>query len=139
MTLLEEIMQRCSDELRASRDSDAIAAALSFGRTRVVSRLGGIGAIMEALGPANGAQVLDVLDALKASNAALKWGWVLLERGELDFGSPATRSMIDGLRDAGAMTEAVASALKALAEQPDPVAEIDVRRAIWADNGEYLA
>ncbi len=137
--LLQEIQAKCSPALLASRDSEAIAAAVSVGRVRIVRRLGGIGTIMEALGPAAGAAVLDQLDALKAGNSALKWGWLLLERGELDFGSAATRAMIDGLVTAGAMPGNVGAAIKALAEQPDPVDELDVRRAIWADNGDYLA
>lgn len=27
----------------------------------------------------------------------------------------------------------------ALASRPDPVSELDVRRAVWADDGSYLA
>jgi len=44
MTLLDEIKAKCSPELLATRDADAIAAAVSVGRTRIVPRLGGIGA-----------------------------------------------------------------------------------------------
>ena len=35
MTLLDEIQQKCSAELIASRDFDAIAAAVSVGRTKL--------------------------------------------------------------------------------------------------------
>ena len=139
MTLLEEIKTKCSPELLASQDADAIAAVVNVGRTRIVPRLGGIGAVMETLGAVDGPLVLDALDSLKATLPAVRWGWVLLERGELDFGSTVTRQMIDGLVMGGVMTEAQGLAIKALAEQPDPVTEFDVRRAIWADDGSYLA
>lgn len=139
MTLLEEIKTKCSAELLASQDADAIAAAVNVGRTRIVPRLGGIGAVMETLGSVDGPLVLDALDSLKATLPAVRWGWVLLERGELDFGSTVTRQMIDGLVMGGVMTEDQGLSIKALAEQPDPVSEFDVRRAIWADDGSYLA
>lgn len=139
MTLLDEIKAKCSPELLASRDSDAIAALVSVGRTSIVPSLGGIGAVMETLGAVDGPVVLDALDSLKATLPAVKWGWVLLERGELDFGSVVTRQLIDGLVMGGVMTEAQGLAIKSLAEQPDPVSEFDVRKAIWADDGEYLA
>ena len=139
MTLISEIKAKCSPELLASRDADAIAAAVNVGRTRVAPRLGGIGAVMETLGAVDGPLVLDALDAIKGTVLAVKWGWVLLERGELDFGSTVTRQLIDGLVMGGVMTEAQGLAIKALAEQPDPVTEFDVRRAIWADDGSYLA
>ena len=139
MTLLEEIKTKCSPELLASQDADAIAAVVNVGRTRVAPRLGGIGAVMETLGAVDGPLVLDALDSLKATLPAVRWGWVLLERGELDFGSTVARQMIDGLVMGGVMTEAQGLAIKALAEQPDPVTEFDVRRAIWADDGSYLA
>ena len=139
MTLLEEIKTKCSAELLASQDADAIAEAVNVGRTRIAPRLGGIGAVMETLGAVDGPLVLDALDSLKATLPAVRWGWVLLERGELDFGSTVTRQLIDGLVMGGVMTEAQGLAIKALAEQPDPVSEFDVRRAIWADDGSYLA
>ena len=139
MTLMDEIKAKCSAELLAGQDADAIAAAVNVGRTRIAPRLGGIGAVMETLGAVDGPLVLDALDSLKATLPAVRWGWVLLERGELDFGSTVTRQMIDGLVMGGVMTEAQGLAIKALAEQPDPVTEFDVRRPIWADDGSYLA
>lgn len=120
-------------------DTQAIAAALSVGRTRVTTRLGGVGVVLEALGPEEGAAVLDTLDALKATSSPVKWAWVLINRGELDFGSPATRGMIQQLQLGGALTVSQAATLLALAEVPDPVDEMDVRRAIYADDGSLLA
>lgn len=111
-------------------NTSALAFMLSQGRMRVVQRLGGVGMVMEALGPEVGAQVLDGLDALKATNNAVEWAWVLINRGELDFGSSATRAMITALLD-----EPVRSALLAIAEEPVQVSEFEVRCAIYNDDG----
>lgn len=116
-------------------DSQAIAAALSVGRTKVATRQGGIGAVMEKLGPDVGAQVLDGIKALSASVPSVRWAWTLVERGELDFGSSATRGQLEALRDGGSMTPEVCAALLSIALVPDPVSEMDVRRAIWNDDG----
>ena len=116
-------------------DTQSIAAALSVGRTKVAPMLGGIGVVMETLGPDVGSAVLDGLDALKAVSSPVKWAWVLINRGELDFGSPATRGMIQQLESGGAIPTDAANALLALAEVPDPISEFDVRKAIFNDDG----
>lgn len=138
MTLREEIQNKCSSELLLSRDHQAIADAVNVGRIKVERRLGGIGLLLETLGPTDGAALLDVLHSLTATVPALKWAWYLIERGELDFGSPATRGMIDQLVVGGIMAEPVANTLKAVAEVPDHITEYDVRVACYADNGDYL-
>ena len=130
MTLLEEIKTKCSAELLASSEHGAIAEAVSQGRTAVVSRLGGIGAVIETLGVAEGPAVLDALDSLRASNPAVRWGWVLLERAELDFGSAVTRQLIDSLAAGGVMTAEQADKLKALAVVPAPVGVQEVVSAM---------
>lgn len=130
MTLLDEIKAKCSAELLASQDADAIAAAVNVGRTRIVPRLGGIGAVMETLGAVDGPLVLDALDSLKGTVPAVKWGWVLLERGELDFGSTVTRQLIDSLAAGGVMTAEQADKLKALAVVPAPVGVQEVVSAM---------
>lgn len=115
-------------------DTTAIAAALSEGRTRLVSRMANFGTVMDTLGPADGAAALDMLDALRAAIPAVKWAFVLLERNELDLGLASVRGQIDALTGT-VFTPAQAAALKALAEQPDPVSEFDVRLAIYNDQG----
>jgi hypothetical protein len=119
-------------------DTQAIADALSAGRTKVTQKLGGVGLVLETLGPDAGSALLDGLDALKAVSSPVKWAWVLIERGELDFGSPATRGMIQQLASGGAIPEAAAAALLAIAEVPDPLTEWDVRVAIVNDDGSFL-
>jgi len=132
-TLLEEINTKCSAELIASRDHDAIAAAVNVGRTKVSPRLGGIGLVLNTLGPTDGAALLDSLELLSATNSAVKWAFVLINRGELDFGAPATRAMIDMLLPAP-----VATLLKAVAEVPDPITEFAVRASLWDVDGNWL-
>lgn len=125
MTLLDEINEKCSPELIASREHGAIAAAVSAGRVRISQRMGGIGTVLETLGPDAGAALLDDLEAQAASIPALKWAWVLINRGELDFGSPATRSMIEVLVPSPAK-----EALMAVAESADPVSAYRVATAM---------
>jgi len=134
MPLLEEIQSKCDAALIASRDHQAIANAVNVGRTKVSPRLGGIGLVLETLGPTDGAALLDQLEAMAPTNSAVKWAFVLINRGELDFGSAATRGMIDLLLPNGA-----GAALKAVAEVPDHITEYDVRVACYTDNGDYLA
>ena len=58
----------------------------------------------------------------------VKWGFKLLERGELDLGLDSTRAMLDALLPAEA-----ASVLKGLAESTVTanVTWVDVRDAMW--------
>ena len=123
--MLQEIQSKCSAELIASRDHDAIAAAVNVGRTKVVQTLGGIGTVLETLGPDVGAALLDTLETIATANSAVKWAFVLINRGELDFGSSATRAMIDLL-----IPGAAGAALKAVAEVPDPVTAQQVSDAL---------
>jgi hypothetical protein len=116
-------------------DTQAIADAMSAGRTKVTQKLGGVGLVLETLGPDAGSALLDGLDALKAVSSPVKWAWVLIDRGELDFGSPATRGMIQQLAAGGAIPEPAATALLAIAEVPDPIDEMSVGRAIFNDDG----
>ena len=129
MTLLEEIQAACSPELIASADHQAIADTVNVGRTRVVQKLGGIGLVLESLGPTSGADLLDTLQGMTATVPALKWAWYLIERGELDFGSAATRGMIDAIVPSPAK-----EALLAVAVVDDHVTAARVANAL--DGGE---
>lgn len=141
--LLQLINDRAANDsefaaLVATRNDVAIASALSTGRKKVVSKIGGIGTIMDTLGTEEGANVLDTLNTIKEANRAVFWGWKLLETGGLDFGLPSTRGMIDSLVLAGAISPENGEAIKAVALEDDPISDMDVRRAIWADDGTYL-
>lgn len=133
MTLLEEIQAVCPLEMIQAAEHGEIAALVSAGRTKVAQKFGGIGLVLESLGPADGAALLDTLQGMTASVPALKWAWYLIERGELDFGSAATRGMIEAIVPSPAK-----EALLAVAEVPDPITEFDVRCALYADDGTFL-
>ncbi|WP_342617225.1 hypothetical protein [Rhodoferax sp. GW822-FHT02A01] len=134
MTLLEEIKAKCPADVLASHDTQAIATAVSTGRVRVISVLGGIGTVMEALGPTAGAALLDSLTTLATTNSAVKWGMVLINRGDFDFGSVAGRGMIDAL----VTDKTQASALKAVAEIADPITAQDVRLVCQDYDGNWV-
>lgn len=133
MTLFEEIQAKCTPELIAGRDHVAIAAAVSAGRVKVVGHLGGIGTVLATLGPTEGAELLDGLEAMAATVPSVKWAFVLINRGELDFGDPATRAMINQLVPSPAK-----EALLAVAEVADPVSAQACEVAVKNDDGSYL-
>lgn len=137
MTLLEEIQTKVAPATLASKDLQAITDALNVGRTKVQTKLGGIGLTLETLGPVDGASLLDTLQSLTASVPALRWAFMLIDRGELDFGSAATRGMIDMLVGQGAITPAHGAALKATAEVPDPASLHDITVALIDDTGTW--
>ena len=128
--MLYDDIQLIDPAMVASRDYQGIADMLNLTRTKVQPKLGGIGLVLETLGPVDGAALLDTLQSLTTSIPALKWAWYLIERGELDFGSAATRGMIDQLVLGGVMPEAVGAALKGVAEVPDPVSAARVASAM---------
>lgn len=123
MTLRDEILAGGFD--LQNRDDGAIATALSAGRTKIAPRLGGIGAVLETLGPVDGAALLDSLESMATTVPAVRWAFVLINRGELDFGSPATRAMIDQLVPSPAK-----GALLSLAEVPETITPQQVAKAL---------
>jgi hypothetical protein len=135
MITLADIQAKVDPAILAAHDTQAITDAFNVGRTKVQARLGGIGLVLEALGPVNGAALLDGLQALAPTVPALKWAFTLISRGELDFGSVATRGMIDMLVAQGAIAAPLAAALKATAEVADPVSTYDITVCVQDDQG----
>lgn len=115
-------------------DSEAIAARLSANRYKVVSKEIGNGMILATIGLADGNVLLDTLN----SAADFRHIKPLLDRGNLDISSPLVVAALADLVGLGIISQISADKLIALAHEPDPVPEIDVRRAIWGDNGEEL-
>jgi len=93
--------------------------------------------VLEALGADAGAAFLDGLTALAATSSPVKWALKLLDRGELNIGASATQSQLDALATAGAIPQAVVTALKGLAIVPDAVSPQQVADAMfnpdWSD------
>lgn len=121
MSLYDDIQAAFPDLTPNSRDDVAIAAALSVGRWRYRHTEAGFGTILSAIGPVDGAALLDTLAAIKSGNRPLYWAWYLLERGVFDFGTPATQAQMDALVAAGVLSADNAAKLKALGVEPDPV------------------
>ena len=89
-----------------------IAALLNAPQTVLVERMVGVGSVLNALGPAVGAALLDQVKAVAETDAVVKYGWMLLESASLDVGLDSTRAMLDALLPVEAAT-----VLKGLAEQ----------------------
>ena len=136
MALIDDIRALPAD-LLATRDTAQIAAALPPVSRLVPTEIGN-GTVLETLGLAVGNALLDVL-----YNAPdFRYVKPLLEQGRLRIDAPPARAALDGIAAAGIAAgfgAAQAEALKALAEQPDPVDEMDVRRACWSDEGVWQA
>jgi hypothetical protein len=89
-----------------------LPAVVSWERTAL-----GIGSIMDALGPQDGAALLDKVQALASTNAVLRWGFRALESSGLDLSFSSTRAQFDALTAAGLMTAFQRDALFALSKR----------------------
>lgn len=147
MTLLEEIKAKCSPELLATRDSQAIADKVNQGRTKIsddywLTDRGMVADITKITGNTDmSSSILTKLDGMALQDRSTK---AIVDRLKTDakginFGDPALRAHFDMLGSAGLLEESEVMCLLMLAVQPDPVTEYQVRCAIWADNGDYLA
>lgn len=129
MTLIDEIRAKCSADLIAARDTTAIAAVVSAGRTRVMSKEIGVGAILLVLQP-HGGEFLDGLVSLGAQDRNAFWAMELIKAGTFDVGLDGTRAQMHALAAAIPSLAPAFGALMSLAEQPDPVTELAVRIAL---------
>ena len=159
MTLLEEITEKVPAAVRATQDAQAIADALNVGRVRVdpLEMYASIGIserypVLDGLpGPLGAELLFRKLEAFSAAALAsgdtiksLLGGAIIrqmghLQRAGLAVGSPAVIAMLASIAAYGGITQAEADALVSVAAVPDPITEFDVRCALWADDGEYLA
>lgn len=112
-------------------DTQAIAAALSVGRTRYVETQIGVGSIIEVLGLAAANPVLDALYA----SPDYRHVKPLLDQGRLRLDVVAQAGMLQPLVTGGLLTQVQLDALVARAKEPAPVDEYDVRMAIYNDDG----
>ena len=112
-------------------DTQAIAAALSVGRTRWKHTEIGVGTIIEVLGLAAANPVLDALYAAPDYRHVKP----LLDQGRLRLDTVAQAGMLQPLVTGGLLAQAQLDALIARAKEAAPVAEYDVRVAIYNDDG----
>lgn len=106
-----------------------IAELLNAPTVVLVERMIGVGTVLDALGPAAGAALLDQVKAVAETDAVVKYGWMLLESASLDVGLDSTRAMLDAL-----LPPEAATVLKGLAEQP-VTAGVTVQQVIDAMEG----
>lgn len=140
-------------------DTFAIAEAISAGRTNQdgVTKFSSLGIAerFPALGPLPGPlaaeMVLQKLEgfataaqqsadtATKLLGAATARQMRHLEGSGMAIGSPAVAAMLGVIVQSGALTQIEADALTSIAAVSDPISELEVRRACWADNGDWRA
>ena len=112
-------------------DTQAIADALSVGRTRWKHTEIGVGTIIEVLGLSAANPVLDALYAAPDYRHVKP----LLDQGRLRLDVVAQAGMLQPLVTSELLTQAQLDALVARAKEPAPVDEYDVRMAIYNDDG----
>lgn len=128
LALRSEIAEKVGAEIIATRDTKAIADALSEGRVRPTMREIGNGLVLETLGLEVGNAVLDLVH----SDESLRHVRPLLEQGRLVASSALVGEWLDGLVTGAVITRGQADAIVALGYEPDPVTELEVRSACWA-------
>ena len=97
-------------------DYHAIAAAVNVGRTKLVKTSIGEGTILATLGMAAGNAFLDVIDSVPDYRHVKK----IIARGEFDMSLEVSQMGVQAMVPS-VLTQAEADALKALAQEPDPV------------------
>lgn len=125
-TLLEEIQAKCSPELLASRDHDAIAAQVNIGRIRPSSLEIGNGTVLETIGLTAGNALLDAI----YSGNEYRYVRPLLEQGRLKAASPLIAGALAKLVEVNVIKQEHADALLALGTEPDPVTANDVENIL---------
>ena len=123
-------------------DHGAIAEALSAGRTKIISREVGDGAISLALGTPAGPIFMLTLETIAnqpvtaettpeslAQIAIARQAWRSINRVGFDVGNQGVRDGIDAMVGTLLTTEQ-AEAIKALAVVPDPVTSQEVTKAL---------
>lgn len=124
-------------EILTTKDSKKIADFLPP-RISIKSTQIGVGTILAAMAPAGGA-FLDALEALAAVDSDVKWSFILIKAGTFDIGMRETRAQLLAFVSKNPSLAGPISALLKVAEVATPVDEMDVRKLVWSDTGEWLA
>ena len=110
-------------------DHGAIAAALSAGRTKIVSTPIGIGTVLAVMAP-QGGDFLNTLETLGAQDANVKWALKMIEQATFDIGHPVTRAQLEQFAIAApALADGIAALLN-VAVVADPVSSQEVSKAM---------
>lgn len=124
-------------EILATKDSQKIADFLPP-RISIKSTQIGVGTILAVMAPAGGA-FLDALENIAAIDSDVKWSFVLIKAGTFDIGMAETRQQLLVFVSKNPSLSGPISALLKVAEVKSPVDEMDVRKLVWSDTGEWLA
>ena len=140
MTLLEEIRAKCSSELLARGDVHAIANTASIGRVRV----GQVDRADFAMWAAVNGMRSKIEDHAANSQSPLRDAALACRdliqgaANSIDFSLTPNQTMLGAWVQVGALTQAQADTLLALATRPAPITEFDVRCTLWAADGTWL-
>jgi hypothetical protein len=122
---------------QAAGNTQAIADALSAGRTKIATRFTSARGVLEKYpaGPVAADALLSKLEAFAATTHPLaslvkRANGFLAQADGLDLGSPATLGMLDALAGGGVITTAERDGLKTIATVPDPVTHTEVGAAL---------
>ncbi len=129
----EQILEtiRATPELVALvPDTQAIAEAMSVGRTKKIPTEVGNGTILEVLGLSMGNALLDVINTVPD----FRYVKPLVEQGRLRLDSPLTEVALGSLVPT-VLTQEAKDLLISKCKVADPIAEYDVRVAIFNDDG----
>lgn len=110
-------------------DHGALAAALSVGRSQVVSAPIGIGTVLAVMAPAGG-DFLNALEAMGATDSNVKWALRMIEQGSFDVGHPVTRAQLEAFAVAAPEMAGGIAALLSVAVMPAPVSSQEVSKAL---------
>lgn len=125
MTLLNEIISKCSTELLASKEHGEIARVVSEGRNRPSTREIGNGTILETIGLTHGNSFLDVI----YTDPQFRHVRPLLEQGRLIAGSPLVSATIQGMVPT-VIPQQAADLLLSLTTESSPVSVSEVVKAM---------
>ena len=135
MGLLEEIQAKCTPELIASRDFDAIATQVNIGRVKFQKTEIGEGGIVAAIGDLAAANTfLDVINSAPDFRHIKK----VVSRGAFDLGEQMAQTAVQAMVAGGVLNQSQADALKALGLIPDPVTVREVNMALVDDGGNWI-
>lgn len=141
MALLDEIRAKVPVDVLKAKDTQAIADALSAGRTKVQKvPIADVQAYLQTNGVWWAIKAAASDSAHPAQSAAVAVLDVAGARYEnIDTTLPLVGQMLGGLVATGVIGQTHMDELMALWVVTDPVSEFDVRRACWADNGDWMA
>lgn len=133
MTLRDEIISKCSPDLLALHDTNAIANVINSGRVKPNKVEIGNGTILEVLGLSVGNALLDII----YTDSNFRHVKHLVEQGRLTIDSPLVQGTVQSMVGT-VLTQEQANTLCSMGMDPDPIDELEIRKVCWSDNGDWL-